>query len=166
MKYLINGALYTRIKVGDSKLGTHDGECICCKNKGDEFHKNDCELETCPACGSFISTCNCGVKYQVNEITDAELTTLITNQKIQNIANDLMVKSKQQCKIKDNAIFKILSITKLALEDVNEEKQFESLFKDVIDNAQTFDEAVSILNKHLDVVKGRIHKQKNMEMGD
>lgn len=90
MKYLIQGKLYDPIRFGDEDedWGSSIGEDPTCGDCGchvGEIHKDNCDIERCPACGLQMLSCDCGVVYKIEDPNKVDLKSLIAEQEIDNI---------------------------------------------------------------------------------
>lgn len=110
-QYLIKGKLYDPIIFGeedDDWVGNDEnptcGDCSC---KLNEQHLNSCDIERCPCCGGQMLSCDCGVKYEMNDEMKKHLPFYIERQRQANIKEakemeQLMKKFAKQEKIKKN----------------------------------------------------------------
>lgn len=84
-KLLIQGKLYSPIKVGDPGdwyENEPNGVCGDCGERYGEQHMPQCDVERCPACGGQMLSCDCGPVFDVDENTsEQELNELIELQK-------------------------------------------------------------------------------------
>ena len=113
-KYLIMGELYDPILFGDEDedwIGDDEnptcGDCGC---KVGEQHLDYYDIERCPRCGLQFISCDCGVKYVVDEKDMAFLPMLIEEQKKENIKeqeryNKLLEELKEREKKSKNKKF-------------------------------------------------------------
>lgn len=89
VKYLIKGKLYDPILFGDEDddwVGDEENPtCGDCGVHVGEQHLDNCDIERCPRCGLQFISCDCGVKYVVDEKDMAFLPMLIEEQKKENI---------------------------------------------------------------------------------
>ena len=87
-KYLIKGKLYDPILFGDEDDDwVGDGENPTCGHCGvhvGEKHLYMCDIERCPACGLQFISCDCGIKYELEEKDMKDLDEYIKKQEYYN----------------------------------------------------------------------------------
>ena len=138
MKYLIDGQIYSPIKIGDPKdhyFGIKNCTCGDCGGHYGEKHTQGCDLEVCPKCGMQFISCDCGIPYEVDEnISQEKLNILKKNQIIDNVAFDLEIKTKltRSMKYDDSKIFQVLAMLKMVMTNYGDEKDFDSIYEKVI----------------------------------
>ena len=88
VKYLIKGKLYDPILFGDEDEDwVGDGENPTCGDCGvhvGEKHLDMCDIERCPACGLQFISCDCGIKYELEEKDMKDLDKYIKKQEYYN----------------------------------------------------------------------------------
>ena len=87
-KYLIKGKLYDPILFGDEDedwVGDEENPtCGDCGVRGGEKHIDMCDIERCPACGLQFISCDCGIKYELEEKDMKDLDKYIKKQEYYN----------------------------------------------------------------------------------
>lgn len=85
MKYLIKGELFDPIIFGKEEdcwaPESEDETCGDCGCHVGEQHLEYCDIERCPRCGLQFISCDCGVKYCVDE-KDMKLLSLLIKQQV------------------------------------------------------------------------------------
>ena len=87
VKYLIKGKLYDPILFGDEDEDLGDEENPTCGDCGvhvGEKHLDMCDIERCPACGLQFISCDCGIKYELEEKDMKDLDEYIKKQEYYN----------------------------------------------------------------------------------
>ena len=88
VKYLIKGKLYDPILFGDEDddwVGDSDKPtCGDCGVHVGEKHLDMCDIERCPACGLQFISCDCGIKYELEEKDMKDLDKYIKKQEYYN----------------------------------------------------------------------------------
>lgn len=84
VKYLIKGKLYDPILFGDEDedwVGDEENPtCGDCGVHVGEKHLDMCDIERCPACGLQFISCDCGIKYELEEKDMKDLDKYIKKQ--------------------------------------------------------------------------------------
>ena len=84
VKYLIKGKLYDPILFGDEDddwVGDEENPtCGDCGVHVGEKHLDMCDIERCPACGMQFISCDCGIKYELQEKDMKDLDVYIKKQ--------------------------------------------------------------------------------------
>ncbi len=165
MKLLIDGKLYDPIKIGDPKdalFGREDLTCHDCGRGHGEYHMSGCDMEVCPACGGQSISCNCGVKYEIDEdISINELREIRSRQIIENMALELeieTIRNNTPLKYKSEKIFEFLAILKITMTKYGVEKDFEDI-KNKVFTAESEGEALMIISDY--ATKQRDKERKN-----
>ena len=87
-KYLIKGKLYDPILFGDEDedwVGDEENPtCGDCGVHVGEKHLDMCDIERCPACGLQFISCDCGIKYELEEKDMKDLDKYIKKQEYYN----------------------------------------------------------------------------------
>mgnify|MGYP001625253174 FL=1 len=87
-KYLIKGKLYDPILFGDEDedwVGAEENPtCGDCGVHVGEKHLDMCDIERCPACGLQFISCDCGIKYELEEKDMKDLDKYIKKQEYYN----------------------------------------------------------------------------------
>lgn len=87
-KYLIKGKLYDPILFGDEDedwVGDEENPtCGDCGIHVGEKHLDMCDIERCPACGLQFISCDCGIKYELEEKDMKDLDKYIKKQEYYN----------------------------------------------------------------------------------
>lgn len=88
VKYLIKGKLYDPILFGDEDedwVGDEENPtCGDCGVHVGEKHLDMCDIERCPACGLQFISCDCGIKYELEEKDMKDLDKYIKKQEYYN----------------------------------------------------------------------------------
>lgn len=88
VKYLIKGKLYDPILFGDEDedwVGNEENPtCGDCGVHVGEKHLDMCDIERCPACGLQFISCDCGIKYELEEKDMKDLDKYIKKQEYYN----------------------------------------------------------------------------------
>lgn len=88
VKYLIKGKLYDSILFGDEDedwVGNEENPtCGDCGVHVGEKHLDMCDIERCPACGLQFISCDCGIKYELEEKDMKDLDKYIKKQEYYN----------------------------------------------------------------------------------
>ena len=88
IKYLIKGKLYDPILFGDEDddlVGDEENPtCGDCGVHVGEKHLDMCDIERCPACGLQFISCDCGIKYELEEKDMKDLDKYIEKQEYYN----------------------------------------------------------------------------------
>lgn len=88
VKYLIKGKLYDPILFGDEDedwVGDEENPtCGDCGIHVGEKHLDMCDIERCPACGLQFISCDCGIKYELEEKDMKDLDKYIKKQEYYN----------------------------------------------------------------------------------
>ena len=88
VKYLIKGKLYDPILFGgEDEDWVGDEENPTCGDCGvhvGKKHLDMCDIERCPACGLQFISCDCGIKYELEEKDMKDLDEYIKKQEYYN----------------------------------------------------------------------------------
>ncbi len=88
VKYLIKGKLYDPILFGDEDedwVGDEENPtCGDCGVHVGEKHLDMCDIERCPTCGLQFISCDCGIKYELEEKDMKDLDEYIKKQEYYN----------------------------------------------------------------------------------
>lgn len=84
VKYLIKGKLYDPILFGDEDddwVGDEENPtCGDCGVHVGEKHLDMCDIERCPDCGMQFISCDCGIKFELQENDMKDLDVYIKKQ--------------------------------------------------------------------------------------
>lgn len=152
-KLLIQGKLYSPIKVGDPGdwyENEPNGVCGDCGERYGEQHMPQCDVERCPACGGQMLSCDCGPVFDVDEDIDKEtLSKLIEKQKYEIVRSKMIITFDRNSP--SGNIYSIISSAQQELKKHRPNLDFREV-TDRVYASENYNDALKIIDEYVTLI--------------